>query len=209
MISLIQFPTVQNFASWEAFEIVGSMCLILLTGLAAAFLGFFCAREFKGDKRKTILIFTLIAVLLAVMLLAFFGFTVAAIKGIILSLVLAFVSYSDLKTRECPDFPYLMIVVAAFIGGDLHCLPDMLLAALAVFCFQFFGAWATNAKLNGADAKLATACAFLLGSARGITGLVIGMLIGIIVNLIKLKDTKEGFPLLPYLAVGFMTAYFL
>lgn len=52
MISLIQFPTVQNFASWEAFEIVGSMCLILLTGLAAAFLGFFCAREFKGDKRN-------------------------------------------------------------------------------------------------------------------------------------------------------------
>ena len=70
MISLIQFPNVQNFASWEAFEIVGSLCLILLTGLAAAFFGFYCAREFKGDKRKTILIFTLIAVLLAVMLLA-------------------------------------------------------------------------------------------------------------------------------------------
>jgi prepilin signal peptidase PulO-like enzyme (type II secretory pathway) len=66
-----------------------------------------------------------------------------------------------------------------------------------------------KAVVNGADLKLAAACAFLLGFWNGIAGLIVGLLVAVIVNLIKLKNKKDGFPLIPYLAIGFMMAYFI
>ena len=65
-------------------------------------------------------------------------------------------------------------------------------------------------SIGGADIKLSAACAFMLGTVQGMTGLMIGLILAVIINSIKNRKKKhEGFPLIPYLAVGFMTAYFM
>ena len=50
----------------------------------------------------------------------------------------------------------------------------------------------------------------MLGTVQGMTGLMIGLILAVIINSIKNRKKKhEGFPLIPYLAVGFMAAYFM
>ena len=66
----------------------------------------------------------------------------------------------------------------------------------------------TKSNVGGADIKLAAACSFLLGLSRGIIGLLIGMILAVVCNAFK-KDKKKGFPMIPYLAVGTMAAYFI
>lgn len=200
-------PEIVQHPDW--LTIVELICLIGFSVLAAFCLGRFAAEKYEGNKPKTVWLFVGIAALVTVALFCFFGFAATTIKGIILSLVLAFCSYSDIKTRECDDYPYLMIVIAAFIGTELSALPDMILSGLAVGLMMFAAMFFMKAVVHGADLKLAAACAFLLGFWNGITGLIAGLLIAVIVNLIKLKNKKDGFPLIPYLAIGFMMAYFI
>ena len=68
----------------------------------------------------------------------------------------------------------------------------------------------TKSSIGGADIKLSAACAFMLGTVQGMTGLMIGLILAVIINFIKNRKKKhEGFPLIPYLAVGFTAAYFM
>ena len=99
--------------------------------------------------------------------------------------------------------------IAACIGTELSLLPSMLTAALAVLGGLFILMTVSKTDVNGADLKLALACTFMLGLGRGLIGLTIGLVIAIAVNLVKLKNKKEGFPLIPYLAVGYMAAYLI
>lgn len=202
-------PAIRYFSSWTSAETAGCIVMMFVSLVAAALLGSYCGKEFHGNRRKTIWVFVGITAAVTLALIGFFGYAATAIRGIILCLALLYGSYSDIKTRECGDAPFLLIAVAAFIGIELEALPFMLLAALTAFALQFYGAWITKSTLNGADLKLSVACCFMLGTVRGIAGLVIGMLVGIVVSLLKKRGMKEGFPLLPYLAVGFMTAYFI
>lgn len=200
-------PNIVQHVDW--LTIVCLICLIGFSILAAFCLGRFAAEKYEDNKSKTVWLFVGIAALVTVALFCFFGFAATTIKGIILSLVLAFCSYSDIKTRECDDYPYLMIVIAAFIGTELTALPGMILSGLIVGLMMFAAMIFMKAVVHGADLKLAAACAFLLGFWNGITGLIAGLLIAVIVNLIKLKNKKDGFPLIPFLAIGFMMAYFI
>ncbi len=198
-----QFPAFSN-ADWTVFA---NMAVIFLIGLFAAFcISRYAANKYESNKNKAAWLFIGITAFVTMALFCFFGLAATTIKGIIICLILAFCSYSDLKTRECDDYPHLMIVIAAFIGTELTALPGMLCSALAVFAIMLF-AMRIKATVNGADLKVATACTFLLGFEKGIAGLVAGLLIAVIVNLIK--KNKNGFPLIPYLATGFMAAYFI
>ena len=209
MVSMIRpiHPVIPNIVQHPDWPTIVE--LICLSALAAFCLGGFAAEKFEGNKSKTVWLFVGIAALVTVALFCFFGFAATTIKGIILSLVLAFCSYSDIKTRECDDYPYLMIVIAAFIGTELTALPGMILSGLTVGLMMYAAMFLMKAVVNGADLKLAAACAFLLGFWNGIAGLIAGLLVAVIVNLIKLKNKKDGFPLIPYLAIGFMMAYFI
>ena len=103
-----------------------------------------------------------------------------------------------------------MIVIAAFIGTDMAALPNMILSALLVGGIMLMTTVITKSQMGGADIKLSAACAFMLGTVQGFAGLMLGLIAAMIVNIIenRKKDT-EGFPLIPYLAVGFMAAYFM
>lgn len=188
------------------------LALFLLVGavFAAWCIGLYAAKHFGGNKKKAVLVFAGITGLVTLAMLCFFGCAAATVRGIILTLLLTFSSYSDIRTRECADYLHLMTVTAAFIGTELTVLPGMLLSGIAVGVITLIPALLGKRSLGGADIKCSAACAFLLGFGRGMIGLVIGLLLAVIINTIRSRKKKQaGFPLIPYLAVGFTAAYFI
>lgn len=184
---------------------------VVTTGLTAMFLGFACSKKFADDKRKTGLIFAGIAVLLTIILICFFGCAVSAIKGIVLSLILLISSYSDIKCREVEDYLSVMVVLTAFIGIEASQIPYAILSAIIVSIPTIFVSILCKGKtIGGADIKLTAACSMVIGVWGGLIGLMIGLTLSIIIYLvIQKKDKAEPFPLVPYLATGFMVAYFI
>lgn len=190
--------------------LVNGIVLFALIVLTAVFISLYASNVYKGNKKKAVLFFTVIAALTALSLFCFFGCAATTVKGIIFCLLLAFSSYEDIKTRECENYVHLMIVIAAFIGTDMAALPNMVLSALLVGGIMLMTTIITKSQMGGADIKLSAVCAFLLGTVQGFAGLMLGLIAAIIVNIIKnRKKNTEGFPLIPYLAVGFMAAYFM
>lgn len=190
--------------------LVNGIVLLALTVLTAVFISLYASNVYKGNKKKAVLFFTVIAAFTALSLFCFFGCAATTVKGIIFCLLLAFSSYEDIKTRECENYVHLMIVIAAFIGTDMAALPNMVLSALLVGGIMLMTTIITKSQMGGADIKLSAVCAFLLGTVQGFAGLMLGLIAAIIVNIIKnRKKNTEGFPLIPYLAVGFMAAYFM
>ena len=112
--------------------LVNGIVLLALTVLTAVFISLYASNVYKGNKKKAVLFFTVIAALTALSLFCFFGCAATTVKGIIFCLLLAFSSYEDIKTRECENYVHLMIVIAAFIGTDMSALPGMLLSALII-----------------------------------------------------------------------------
>lgn len=187
------------------------MCL-LLASLTAFLVSQYAAEHFKGSKKKTAFAFVGIAVTVSALLLCFFGCAVSAVQGILLCLILAYSSYSDIKTRESDDYLAVMIALTAFIGREVSEIPGMLLSAVVLLIPMLLILIICKGKtIGGADIKLTAACAFLLGISRGIAGLTVGLIIAIVANLIiqSKKEKPEGFPMIPYLSAGFMAAYFL
>ena len=169
----------------------------------------YAADRFGGDRRKTAAFFVGVTLCVCLLMLCFFGLAAVTIRGVILCLLLEYSTFSDIKTRECDDWVHVMIVIAAFIGRDLIDLPNMLIGAAFTGGIMLITAVAAREPVGGADIKLTGACAFMLGLRRGIIGLVIGTLLAVAVNLFKTKDKHEGFPMIPYLAMGFLGAYFI
>lgn len=184
--------------------------VLLIVGLTALFIARYSAERFNADKRKTAIGFILLAVVFSALMLCFFGLSAIAVRGIILSIVFILSSIEDIKTRECDDYLHLMIVIAGFIGIELSALPGMLISAFAVFALMMGAVLITKSEIGGADIKISVACAFMLGLRRGLTGLALGMILAVLLNLFRNKnERKTGFPMIPYLAVGFLTAYFI
>jgi len=209
---LPRIPVIPDYSSETLVTIFQYSLFIFCAGMLASVLGMYAAKHFKGDKTKTVLAFIGITLAVTALLLCFFGVAVGTLKGILLCLILLFSSYSDIKTRESADWLAVMVALTAFIGTEITDIPLMLLSAVLLTLPMFLIVIVCKGKtIGGADVKLTAACAFLLGAIRGCTGLVAGLTVGIIVNLIiQMKKKKaEGFPLIPYLAAGFMAAYFL
>ncbi|MBQ6183300.1 MAG: prepilin peptidase [Clostridia bacterium] len=188
--------------------IVSTVLMTLSVVLIALLVGRFAAGKFDGNKKKTALCFIGVTALTTLALICFFGCAATTVKGIVLSLILVFSSYEDIKKRECDDYLHLMIVIAAFIGTDLSSIPNMLLSGLFAGGLMLLTMLITKSNIGGADIKIAAACSFLLGLSRGVIGLLAGMILAVVVNVFK-KDKKKGFPMIPYLAAGYMAAYFI
>ena len=186
-----------------------SAVLILASAVVTSFLAsLYATNRYKGNKRKTAVFFMGISFFTALALLCFFGFAAITVKGIILSLVLVFSSYEDIKARECDDYLHLMIVIAAFIGAEVSAIPYMLISGVFIGGLMLLPVILTKSTVGGADIKTAAACSFLLGLNRGIIGLLFGTVLAVAFNIFK-KDKSKGFPMIPYLAVGYMAAYFI
>lgn len=203
-------PYYSSMTQADGFTVV-SMLLLLIGAVFAAFcIAMYAANGQQGEKRKTVLLFMSITAIVTVTMLGFFGCAAVTVRGIILSLILLYSSYSDIRTRECSDYLHLMIVIAAFIGCKTAELPAMILGGVLVGAVMLVPLLTAKRTLGGADIKCSAACAFLLGLKRGLIGLTAGLLLAVIINGIKNRKKKDkSFPLLPYLSVGFTAAYFI
>ena len=211
-MNLMVRPMIPNFSvlsngSFEAY--IGLAILLTGTVLAAVLLSHYATDRFKGDKKKTTFCFAALALFSAVMMFCFFGFAATTVRGIIFFLILILSSYEDIKTRECDDYMHLMTVIAAFIGTELTEVPGMFVSAMFAGGIMLLTVLVTKNNIGGADIKMAAACSFMLGFERGVIGLVLGTLLAVVVNLLKSKDRKKGFPMIPYLAVGYAAVYFI
>lgn len=164
-----------------------------------------------NKESKKIPIYHCISIILVSSLLIAFGWSIELLKGIILLQILLYASVSDIQTHEVKDFVSVLIFITGFIGVTLSDIPMMLFSCLAIGGVLLICAMVSRNRLGGADVKLSAACAFLLGFSKSIAGLVIGLFVSVIVNLIIQKQKKlknQPFPLVPYLSIGFMLMYF-
>ena len=165
---------------------------------------------FQKENNK-IPIYHCISIILVSSLLITFGWSMELLKGVIFLQILLYASVSDIQTHEVKDFVSVCIFIAGFIGVTFSDVPEMLLSGLAIGGVLLFCAMASGNRLGGADVKLSAACAFLLGFQKSVAGLIIGLLVSVIANLIIQKRNKtknQPFPLVPYLSIGFMLMYF-
>ena len=165
---------------------------------------------FQKESKK-IPIYHCISIILVSSLLIAFGWSTELIKGIIFMQILLYASVSDIQTHEVKDFVSVLIFITGFIGVTLTNIPMMLLSGFIIGGMLLICAMVSGNRLGGADVKLSAACAFLLGFSKSVAGLIIGLIVSVIANLIIQKQKKiknQPFPLVPYLSIGFMLMYF-
>jgi prepilin signal peptidase PulO-like enzyme (type II secretory pathway) len=128
--------------------------------------------------------------------------------------VLMYATWSDLTSHTVDDYVPLLVFALGVASMATVGLSSMLFGAFAVFVPQIVMALIPKCKpLGGADLKLSTALAFLLGWERGIIGFVVGLLIAVIYmaiyNRVKKTETKEekAFALVPFLSIAAMVLF--
>ena len=141
------------------------------------------------------------------------GFTMASVQGILLTFVLLYASCSDLTHHLMDDFLWVMVVMLGLCSVYTVGLPSMLVGAVMVLVPQMLSASLSKRSIGGADIKLSTALAFLLGWQKGLVALVLGMLLAVIVMSIVQKirkgKRKQPFALIPFLSAAAMIVYLI
>ena len=133
--------------------------------------------------------------------------------GVLIALLL-YASIKDIKSREVPDSVSGMMLILGLVGITAGDLPSMLLGMALVFLPQYLAAIINPEKaLGGADIKLSSAVAFLLGAPKGLFALIVGLTLSVItvpiVRRVKKLPKNQPFPLVPFLAVGIIAAYLI
>jgi len=169
-------------------------------------------KRMKKDFYKTSILNTFLSIIISGTLYLIFGISMESIKGLILFFCLLYAANSDIYTREVSDTIPLLIFLTAFIDVKISDIPLMILSAMIITLPQLIVSMIKPGSYGGADMKIMAACSFLLGIERGLVAIILGLTVGVITTLIinKLKKIKEkSFPVVPYLALGSMFAYFI
>ncbi|MEG2396348.1 MAG: prepilin peptidase [Oscillospiraceae bacterium] len=207
----IIYPMIPKTANLElTLQILGFCACICLSWLFAFALEKHMAKRFE---RKTIIANIILPIITTALLVLVFGYTMETVKGFILFMLLLFASNSDIATREVDNNIPIMIGITALIGVSFLDLPLMILSAVLISIPQILIAILKPNTYGGADIKIMAACALLLGIGKGFFAIIIGLSLAVICTLIIKKARKQSikasFPLVPYLAVGCMVAFFL
>ena len=141
-----------------------------------------------------------------------YGLSVTAIQGMFLLCVLLYASCSDLTNHTVNDHVWITVSALAIVSIPTVGMTSMVIGAMCVFIPQMAMALIPpNKTLGGADIKLSTALAFLLGAWKGIGAYIIGLVIAVIFisiyNKVKHRCKKKPFALVPFLSVGAMIMF--
>lgn len=125
-----------------------------------------------------------------------------------------YASVMDIKTREVPDSVSVMLLILGLVDVSIKEIPQMLLGMVLVFMPQLISALINPSKaLGGADIKLSSAAAFLLGAQRGLFALIVGLTLSVvtmpIIRKIRNLPKDQPFPLIPFLSIGIVAGYFI
>ena len=188
---------------------------MFLFGGVAILIGAISDRVMKSKGYVTSTPITLmITAAVSLILYGRFGLSVTAIQGVFLMLVLLYASCSDLTDHTVDDYVWVTVLALALMNVRTVGLTSMLIGAFFVFIPQLLMALLPPHKtLGGADIKLSTALAFLLGWQRGLAAYIVGLLLAIIVMCIvnKIRKNKESkaFALIPFLSVAAMAVFMI
>ena len=201
----------ENFATEF---IIGILALLAIVG-ATLLVGWvlnrmMTAKGFKTNQTVNIILSALVPIALFLR----YGASLELVQGIFLMFVLMYATWSDLTSHTVDDYVPIIIFALGVASMTTVGLSSMLFGAFAVFVPQIVMALIPKCKpLGGADLKISTALAFLLGWERGIIGFVAGLLIAVvymaIYNKVKKNDTKEekAFALVPFLSIAAMALF--
>lgn len=165
-----------------------------------------------NDKKKLSVRCPVITELLSVLLFVRFGLSVATIKGIAFLIIAVYASACDIQTRSVADYLSVMVVLVGLTGTSVKQIFFNLVSAFCMLGFLVLCAILAKGQLGGADIKFSAACTFLLGLGKGVSGLMLGLLLSVIGTLIRnsIKKSKDkDLPLVPYLSAAFLISYFV
>lgn len=135
--------------------------------------------------------------------------------GIAFLFVLLYASVQDYSTHEADDILSVMMLMLAVTNISEATVLSQLLGAAIVCGAQMLIALCGKKRMGigGADIKLSTAAALLLGFYKGVIGFMLGLLIAVVAQLIithrKKEQRTQPFALLPYLSVGLWIGYLI
>ncbi len=135
--------------------------------------------------------------------------------GVFLACLLLYASCSDLTDHHMDDHIWVTVLALGLCSVGRFGIVSMLIGAAMVFVPQMLVSRSSGKgnTLGGADIKLSTALAFLLGWQRGLAALMAGLLVAVIVMAIvqKLnrKKRRQPFALIPFLASAATVVFFV
>ena len=142
-----------------------------------------------------------------------FGMSVYTFQGMFLFFLLLYASMSDLTDRHVANHISISILALSLISVPTVGFTSMLIGGAVSAAIQLGVTALSGGGYGGADWKISSACAFLLGWQRGLAGMVLGLLIGVIFTLaynkIKDRDIHEGFALVPFISIGMLAVFFI
>jgi hypothetical protein len=185
--------------------------LVFLTIIMGGLMNHYMAqRGFAFNPHLTyLLLFSIVVVLYLVG-----GFSMWAVKGIVLALILLRASVQDLSEHQADEYLWVMLLILALVNIGEVGVTSMVFGAIGIFIPQMVIAMLSKkGGIGGADIKLSTAAALSLGFYGGVIGYMIGLVFAIvfqtIYNKVKKQSNKEAFPLMPFLSTGLMIGYFI
>ena len=167
--------------------------------------------EYAKGRKVNVVAISLMAVLSFWMYLIF-GLSVNLLKGILLTDTFLYASVSDFRIRKVTDWVSIVVAVLGLISVSGGKLLWNAVAGVVAFGFFFLAAVISKNKIGGADVKFIAAAMFVCGFPEGLAGLILGLLLSVIGTLIRNRKTKskdKTMPMIPYLAVGFLTAFMI
>jgi len=208
---IIQSFVAENIIAWDAIVLILKMILV---ATAALVIGLFLNRHmekegFVTNKTLTLILSTVMALGLSLR----FGLSVYTFQGMFLFFLLLYASMSDLTDRHVANHVTISILALSLISVPTVGFASMLIGGAVTAAIQLGVTALSGGGYGGADWKISSACAFLLGWQRGLAGLVLGLLIGVIFTLIynkvKDRDLNAGFALVPFISIGMMAVFFI
>lgn len=198
--------------------ILSSIDFNLLTfvpiGLATILLAWVTIRKTPGyaKGRKVNIIGLCLMAVLSFVHYHIFGVSVNLLKSLFLADAYLFASISDYRIRKVPDWVSVIIALLGIISVSGSNLLWNAVTGIAAFGFFFLAAIISKNKIGGADVKFIAVSMFVCGLNAGLAGLIFGLALSVIGTMIRNKKTKskdKTMPMIPYLSVGFLTAFMI
>ena len=179
-----------NFDTWNLF-----LALMMLS----LFAGFLCDMAMRRYLKETEELHMTAGIGMAVtaVFIGIHGFTLAALRCVLLCYLLILAGAADIATHEIPDVFHLLIVMAGLIGFQ----PVPALLGFLLVPLPFLIAALKTGKIGGGDVKLMAASGFALGVFGGFWMMFWGLFMALLWNASMWRG-KSSFPLAPFLAFG-------